>query len=616
MTTTFDHSDQLQGYHMAACITAKTINDGLASLFSRGLIHRELNLTVETKTNPLNPNPITYTLVAELAAPTIRMLEGADNSRLVELTINMVSGSLGVKDAAKENRIEFKGWRYVFNVNLDMEALSINDLADHAAVPQEVKDHLQRFDSEMFTVSHLFMDFQDADLAEFNRDASACPLPGGIWGTGDLTKPSSLTNADMKSSLVQLQLLLQDHFSGLSGTKNPYILGYSVNRTKDLDKDTIPPTLNPTGCNFSVTFNASNDGLSTLNFLLMTRNTPVPAAPGAGLFATPWVNDAALSGRFIVGERTFLDGWLLPKLQGALNRSIHGGATLTPTGSGWTLAATKTMTGIPKIFGNSGDGTATYTIEITPSNALLTGEACVTMTGKYHAYIEWRWHAGLAYEYDAWADQSWSATLCLAVDASGTIRSSFQEKVSEATHDYSKNGPAAFLNVLTVGGLRDFIDAMGKHSANTFATLAAEFGAALSADLQARFVLPAGDVFKFSNLHFDKSGDLISDIDYAQEAAAAEEITSFKVTASKDANYEGTYQRTDQIFNERPVFARPREGDRPEVYVFCYSPGASAAEDQWVLQTPPPGTKAWSAYDDARGEHPWTAKGWGVTISV
>lgn len=516
MSANFNHKDLLQGYDMVACITVKAINDQMADLFQKGLIHQNLDLVFEKQGNPLDPTTITYELLADLGAPTITILDGSNNARMVEFTLNMPSGSLGVKGA--QERINFKNWKYVFNVNLDMQAISVNDLKEGGRVPTEVTDHLSKFDNEMFTIQHLFMDFEDADLANFNSQLSSCPLPGGIWGTGDLTKPGTLSNPDMKSSLVELQMLLRDYFTGLKGTNNPYILGYTVTANNALNDNTIPPTFNPTGCNFSVSYNATNpDETSTLNFLIKTDGAAIPSQPGDGIFPTPWVNSTSNDGAFIVGEDIFMEKWLLPKLVQSLQESV-GGGTLSQTDTGWKLTYSADMTGIPDITGNSGKGTESYEVDITVSND-TNGIAKINLTGNYSSYIKWRWQVWpLEYEVDAWANQTWTGTVAISVNGVGEINTNFTQNVSPPTHDYSKNGPAKFLNIISFGTLRDFIDNMGSASANTFNHMASQFGTNLYFDLQTRFVMPAGKVFKFSNLEIDSSGNIITDVDYTSEA--------------------------------------------------------------------------------------------------
>src|SRR4051812_22288041 len=140
------------------------------------------------------------------------------NRRAALLTVRMPSGTFvywtGVGPKAVKNTIAFADWSYAFQVSLDMRTIEQEALKASAAVTQEVKDHLRNFSSDMFTVRHLFMDFQNANLAAFDPNHTRMAVPDG-------TKLSA-------GQLTQFQNVLQTYFATLRGTDNPYVLGYAI----------------------------------------------------------------------------------------------------------------------------------------------------------------------------------------------------------------------------------------------------------------------------------------------------------------------------------------------------------------------------------------------------
>ena len=67
----------------------------------------------------------------------------------------------------------------MFDVDVNFTAIAQNQIALHKAIPDVVKKMLQSFNDNQFTINHLFMNFQDANIAAYDENLSSLPLPEG-----------------------------------------------------------------------------------------------------------------------------------------------------------------------------------------------------------------------------------------------------------------------------------------------------------------------------------------------------------------------------------------------------------------------------------------------------
>lgn len=294
----------MAGFDIIASITQDTINYQLSHLFKTGVIHHQLEVVAESKPEHMK-TPVDVTLSAKMAAPTVEIIDGDGHRPRLMFCLHLTHGTLA--SSLMEN-LEFSDWMYAFTVDLDMKEIERKALAEHRRIPLDVKAHLEAFAAEMFSIQHLFMDFQNADLASFDRARSRCPLPDS-WGGGDL-----LTSSD--PGLALLQLTLQAYFRGLAGGDNPYILAYAAAARAAGPKG----TLEPTGATFMTTYRATAPKMSSLDMLIMTDHHEMP---GAG--AQPGELPAAATdadGWMVIAQRNFFDGWLIPRfMQGLATRA-------------------------------------------------------------------------------------------------------------------------------------------------------------------------------------------------------------------------------------------------------------------------------------------------------
>lgn len=111
-----------------------------------------------------------------------------------------------------------------------------------------------------FTVESLFLDFENANISDYDKSASNLP--------------------DDVSKKTLLLVALENYFRNLKGSDNPYILGYGI--TKKKIKPTEKALFQPTGIAYSS--NSSKEAnASSFNFLMLLEHHAFPSGQDAGI---------------------------------------------------------------------------------------------------------------------------------------------------------------------------------------------------------------------------------------------------------------------------------------------------------------------------------------------
>lgn len=522
----------LQGFDMIVSITQETINYQLKELWKKGIVHKHLSFAAQAESTVKHiKQAVSVGLEADLAPPTVEILDGSDNRRKLLFHLKMTSGSLA--SDSFDSRLLFANWEYVFTVDLDMQEIAHAAVQNHTAIPDEVKNHLAGFTEDMFTIRHLFMDFQDADLATYDKSRSHCPLPDD-WGGGDLAqKPGDFT-------LTLVQAALEGHFKALTGSANPYILGYAV-ASKQAGGVNLLPTLDPTAATFSTNYNSTNQTLSSLNFLVMTNHHPLPTDPAAALFTQDAVAATDADGRFLVAQDSFFSGWLLPQLQSAISlqqepeyyhasnatgQGINSSSSATPNYGSVTAPATAAwmINYDVRYDWLVKDGwncwpthvDAHYWQQDTRSLGLVLSNpsaqtAQLTLVG--NLAVKYQVEYTCVWDNCLWTSASDSFTGNITFSGGtqgelGMIGTIPQPNPSFDTGCCAGSHLDALLDVNK--------NILNEQSTNFSAQLPSLVTALQNScnDVRNRFILPAGDLFFYKNPQFDQAGNLLLDITY------------------------------------------------------------------------------------------------------
>ena len=267
--------DYLTGYDMVTAITQNVINAQFRKLWADDVIRQHL----DTKKSSMS-------LVADIGAPKVS-LEVAGSHQRVIFMLPLDSGSFNHWTFEEEDpkliSTPIDKWILAFEVNMGMEQIRQDYLREGGKkkiIPPVVLDSLNAFTDDHFNISHIFLDLENADLANFDSVRTVMP---------------NLSVTDEQ----QLKILLGSYFSKLKGTDNPYICGYSI-ATKDPSKTAgSMPIFRPTYCTYSTHQHQAVHpitGLDTLNYLLMTDGRQGPTNPKAGIFDINWVESEDVYG--------------------------------------------------------------------------------------------------------------------------------------------------------------------------------------------------------------------------------------------------------------------------------------------------------------------------------
>jgi hypothetical protein len=493
--------DLLNGFHMVAAVTQATINYQFSQLFKQKVIHDTLDITMADTG---------IALKAKLAAPTVS-LSLPDRQRSLLFMLNMPSGKFtyyeGVGPRAKEKSVDFTDWVYAFTVDMDMQHLAQDAVKAGQAIPPIVKQHLSQFTDNMFTIRQLFIDFENADLASYDRTHSRMK-----FADGTPISPGQMT---------QFQQAIGNYFTSLKGTNNPYILGYSVDQHGGLPAGKA--TFSPTGSTFSTFDDPKAEDLNALNFLLMTQGAAFPSDANAGLFRQNWVTQGSYDGKFVIAKSLFVDRWLVPAIKQALGVDLK-----ETTDSGWVFSRhTETkhtepnsVTCMSKLTMVDGHVTINDNRDSTLTiNRAATDKIEIKLTGTFQ-YTYKNEFTCVLYEWmSETATVNWTATIDISTGNDGQIAAAVTFDLPPATKTTDGN----WLGKGDIGLIPDnqiTLNNIGSGFEGQMKTIVSNFRDSLSA-VWARFILPAGEVFFFKNAQLDAERDLTVDISYKADHSAA-----------------------------------------------------------------------------------------------
>ncbi len=210
------------------------------------------------------------------------------------------------------------GTRIAFKVNMNLGQVAHESLGKPGgAIPPQIQAILSEFTPSMFSIQSIFLDFQNSDLTTFDEMNSSLVLK-----RLDGTVPDPQELGFIRENFGKM---MGAWIAQFRGADNPFILGYPVTRN-DRPED-IKAVFQPTGANLSTHAwqydtpggDHSKDGLSTLNFLLVTNGKkimedPKYYAPDAGVFHRNLVTTNDIDGKGIIARELFLGTYLQKNL--------------------------------------------------------------------------------------------------------------------------------------------------------------------------------------------------------------------------------------------------------------------------------------------------------------
>jgi len=473
----------LAGFDLVFAVTQQTINHQLAMLSAFEVIPSTWQVNSDDPTDP-------PALEATLGLPFIDLVNAGDASgRMILVHFPILSGTFRyfeIDTKHKKGRTPIviakeavmDGWDLSFKVNLDLANLEQRLIAQNVAIPPEVKQQLTAFDESMFDISHLFLNFEDANLVDsFNVKE---------LNTNVLSTPEAIGQFKDYVSVLLKQL---------QGSDNPFILGYTVTNKPSTDSTAIKPTFEPTGTNYSAYPEPAYPSRSTLNYLLMTQDRLVPVGPGYGIFNHNWVNTDDIQGTFVISQ-TLVMNQILPTIASTLGADA---SQFSQNSNSFSLTV-----------GNSYGSSTTCTVVPIPG----TNQVSISFV----IYVRQDIHDGsIFHSYVGYVDGyiAFSSTLTLNLDAAGSLNVSVANGAPDSSHlSTHRNGLGDFEAGLAQAAdtIRQAFgsDAIYQNMIRQDWSIAVG-GSLLNAitNLKQRIVLPAGNVFFFKNAVFSSEGHLM-----------------------------------------------------------------------------------------------------------
>jgi hypothetical protein len=475
----------LAGFDLVFAVTQQTINHQLATLSAFEVLPSTWQVSLNSK-DPTKPPK----LDAVLGIPYVDLVSVGDASgRMVLIHFPIVSGTLSyfefdytnTDDEGKPTSIlkndSIDGWDLSFKVNLDLAGLEQRLIADHKAIPPEVKQQLTAFDESMFDISHLFLNFENANLVDTfdvkGADTSALNAPEVV-----------------KQFKSMLDVLLKK----LKGSDNPFILGYTVTNKPPANPNAPKPTFEPTGTNYSTYPEPSNPAISTLNYLLMTQNRPV-LGRGYGIFTHNWVNTDTVQGSFVISQPLIMNQ-VLPTIAASLGADA---SQFSQSGNGFSLTVD-----------NSYGSNTTCTVTPIPgtnqiaANFVLNVRQDIHDSSIFHSYIGY---------IDGYA--TFNSLLTFNLDATNNLNVNVLNSALDSSQlETHKNGLGDFESGLATAAdaIRTAFKADAIYQNMIHHDWNLSVGAALPSAIsnaRQRIILPAGGVFFFKDPVFSSEGHLM-----------------------------------------------------------------------------------------------------------
>ena len=504
-------SNRLTGYDLVAALSENAINAQLMRLW-------QINILPSTWSVSFGSFFDNGTLsVTDFGAPQVLFSASDSTYHDVILVLTLNAGTL----TANSVTLPFTNWKFAFKTDMALAPLDDPDLQariSKGTTPQAVADSIKSAGLDLdkvFSISHLFMDFENANLAEFDTANTSFDLSG---------VPES-QRADTQTQLINC---LTKYFQSLAGTSNPYILGYPL-QVSDPAPSTpnAAPTYVPISVNFTST--PSQKGLGTLNFLFMTQGN-APTSPTAGIFQVPWLTDDSQDGVFALDSRLLIDQ-LIPPLTAPfggfpVSSFTFGGLTASDPLSSIVSTGTQgySIKGAKVTAGDLKGGT--IDISIAPVNNSQGGSIGVQVPFGSQPAVGYTNQLRVDYSYRLTKEvkamkfiptgsytmtSTWSATFNFAVDDHGVVSANLGGVTQPDTKvDSKKEWWSYILDAFPVVGIADMVANI--QTMKDFPNV--KDGSWQVSQSKLTLVMPAGDIFLFKGAVFDGEIDLLVDITY------------------------------------------------------------------------------------------------------
>lgn len=523
-------NDLLTGYDMVAALTQNFINSQLVGITqpppdpnkppppsgaNEQPIQNSFTMPLFPNAEAGSTNAWNAVIVNSMNPPTIQIL--ANNQ--VTLTIHILDGTIQCYEPHSTTQMSVPIQNLDVSFTVNMALASITDVNSLAA-PAATTARLQSFSPTIFSIQYLALDFESSQLmSSFNINST-----------------EFATDSPQYKGLLNC---FSTYFSNLNKSGNPYIFGYPVSTTQPSQANSTLPLFAPTSCEFSTTINSQNPGLSTLNYCLMTNNSPFPTEPNKGIFS-PWVTDLNVYGQFVVARDIFVSGYLVPivlnNIRNALNDTDPGSVwSDNQNPNVWNLYLNETnivndnydvnLVKVPDEL----DYYYAYTNQVWSDVSLgndTAGNLTITAACKASYYAKITAQIMPNNWFDSTVTQDFTLTVTFSSDEAGSFSITPAVTSEEPQKQFNPSAEVA-VGQTVAGWLEDvfgmtfshYYSDLGDNLTTAITNLTDAFSENIASDfdaLNAQFVLPTAGNFYYNSISFNSEDDMQANISGAQ----------------------------------------------------------------------------------------------------
>jgi len=269
---------------MVLALSIEQINEQFRQLCNEGILEKSWKTQLSDDGSELDAK------IKEFKLSALK-----DENRRVLFKISFESGKLrywkGRGPASTKKELDMQGCEYAFAIKVAQLECKVEKISEEFFITKKANEAVSEIikgssiPEKYFTVESLFLDFQNANVTEF-----------------DTTK-SILKFKDDSDALETFQSLITGYLRKFRGSKNPYILGYNLKLLPNL-YPISEAIFKPTYCTFSISYDDKKE-LQALNFLMMTENREKPTEQSAGILDKSLIIDQNIHGNFAIRFELF-----------------------------------------------------------------------------------------------------------------------------------------------------------------------------------------------------------------------------------------------------------------------------------------------------------------------
>jgi hypothetical protein len=516
----------MQGYDIILSLTGNAVNSQLYSLFWTPLDPNDpqsdyiISHVIDTHVPPLQPGqqatkPGYRAIIGQTVPDSPWDIGPYVSFKSDKISTNQVLFNLPLKsgtyDYIDSDTGEFKSepienWTISFAINISQAPLDLANMSSTCVSPA-AQEALENVESDIFSIYYLALSFEDADLI-----ASTMLLTGGNVSSDDAEE--------------MIGYKTSHYFQSLADSCNPFILGYPVMSNSPIQTNSETPYFEPTYNTFSSTpyrYSGTDDGsmngLSTLNYLMMTSQNPPPSGASAGIFDYNWPIPSGVDGIMSIARwdfNNYICLVILPEIQRALGLSEvfkwvetnHWNIYHEDEDKGDVIGSDS---GILNIYADFTYKTS-CDVCFKPENKQLTGSGYFYT----HEYIYEKPFGATTTDGKVTTKTKFDFTITFGCGTDGKLTLTTVVTDEGTTQDKDENDVLKALDWFDEG-LGDYEKQQQKDFAKTeqamYANLNSELLNGLNA-IQQKIISPGGQDFFFKDLYFNFEQDMVMSVTY------------------------------------------------------------------------------------------------------